>query len=114
MNEHGVTLVELMVVLVFVAIGILAMSVVQTRTLTDVHATGRHTRALALAEKQMEAARGLGYTLARSDSGVTGLFAWRCLVDSADVGLKRVTSTVSWAEAGVPRSLRLVNLISTR
>jgi prepilin-type N-terminal cleavage/methylation domain-containing protein len=113
-RESGFSLVELMVVLVFIAIGILALSGVQTGSLTDVYATGRYTRALDLAQTRMETARAVGYTLAQSDSGAVDGFTWLCLVDSGGVAMKRVTTTVSWADNRRARSVRLMSLISSR
>ena len=113
-GEAGVTLVELMIVLVVIAIGVLALSGIQTRSSTDVYSTGRRTRALALAESQMEVARGLGYDSAVADSGQSNEFAWRTAVDSADVALHRVTVTVNWTENGAARSVQLINLLSQR
>jgi Tfp pilus assembly protein PilV len=116
-----VTLVELMVVLVVVGVGILALSGVQTRSSTDVYSTGRRTRAIEVAQTQMEVARSLGYTLAAPDSGQTDLFNWRTDVDSVDVsgvplpiGLHRLTVTVSWTESNTPDSVRFYNLVSDR
>lgn len=113
-NQRGVTLIELMVVIAFVAVAILALSSVQTQSYRDVNNTGRRTRALELASSQMEVARAAGYTLATSASGTSGVFAWSTVVDSADVDMKRVTVSVTWAERGLPTSVRLVNLISSR
>lgn len=113
-DQRGFTLIELMVVVVFVAVGILTLSLVQTRSFKDVYRTGMHTRALDVARLHLETARSAGFTLAASDSGVTGGFNWNCQVDSVDVGLRRVTSTVLWTDGSVARSVRLVDLLSAR
>jgi len=113
-DNQGISLVELMVVLVVVAIGVLALSGVQTRSSADVYATGRHTRAVQLAQTRMEVARGAGFALAQSDSGTTDGFAWQTVVDSADVGLRRVSVTVAWTDQGAPQTVRLNNLLAMR
>lgn len=113
-DNRGISLVELMVVLVVVAIGVLALSGVQTRSSTDVYSTGRHSRAVHLAQMRMEVARGAGFALAQSDSGTTDGFAWRTVVDSADVGLRRVRVTVAWTDQGDSRDVRLNNLLAMR
>lgn len=113
-DSRGISLIELMVVLVVVAVGVLALSGVQTRSSTDVYATGRHARALQVAQARMEIARGAGFALARTDSGATDGFAWRTAVDSADVGLRRVRVTVAWTERGAARSVQLNNLLALR
>jgi prepilin-type N-terminal cleavage/methylation domain-containing protein len=113
-SQRGVTLIELMVVIAFVAVAILALSSVQTQSYRDVDNTGRRTRALELASSQMEVVRAAGYTLAASNAGTSGNFAWSTAVTQADVDLKQVTVTVTWTERGLPTSVRLVNLISSR
>jgi prepilin-type N-terminal cleavage/methylation domain-containing protein len=113
-DSAGVTLVELMIVLVIVAIGIMTLSGVQTRSSSDVYSTGRRTRALAVAQTQIEVARSLGYLGAVPDSGLTDGFNWRTEVDSVDFGLLRARVTVTWAESGTPSSVQLVNLMSAR
>jgi prepilin-type N-terminal cleavage/methylation domain-containing protein len=110
----GVTLVELMIVLVVIAIGILALSGVQTRSSSDVYATGRRTRALAVAQTQMEVKRSLGYTGAVSDSGVTDGYTWAATVDTPSIDLARVRVSVSWTEKGTTDSLQIIDLISKR
>ena len=113
-DNSGVSLIELMVVLVVVAIGVLALSAVQTRSSTDVYNTGRHTRALQVAQTRMEIARGAGFALAQSDSGATDGFGWRTVVDSADVGLRRVRVTVAWTDKSGPDAVQLNNLLALR
>jgi prepilin-type N-terminal cleavage/methylation domain-containing protein len=112
--EAGFSLVELMIVLVFIAIGIMALSAVQTSSFTDVYSSGMYTRALDLAQTRIETARAVGYSLAQADSGTVGSYNWVCLVDSAGVSLNRVTATVSWVDKSGPRSVRLVSLLSDR
>lgn len=113
-NSAGVTLIELMVVLVVVAVGVMALSAIQTRASTDVYTTGRETRALRVAQTRIEMACGAGYLLAASDSGMTDGFAWRAVVDSADVGLRRVRVTVAWTDKRGARSIELDNLLALR
>jgi prepilin-type N-terminal cleavage/methylation domain-containing protein len=113
-RSAGVTLIELMVVLVVVAIGVMALSAIQTRASTDVYTTGRETRALRVGQTRMEMACGAGYALAVSDSGTTDGFGWRTVVDSADAGLNRVRVTVTWTDKHGARSIELSNLLALR
>lgn len=113
-REAGVTLVELMVVLVFVAVGVLTLSFVQTHSFTDVYSTGRHTRALNLAQLHLETARAAGFTLAVSDSGASDGFTWTCYVTPVETGLNQVTSTVTWTEDNQTRTVRLFDLLAAR
>jgi Tfp pilus assembly protein PilV len=113
-DAAGVSLIEIMFVLVIVSIGILALSGVQTTSTKDVDYTNRRTRAVAVAQTRLEIDRSLGYTLAVSDTGQTDGFNYLGRVDSVDVDLHRVTMTVSWTEKGVPDSVRLITLLSAR
>jgi prepilin-type N-terminal cleavage/methylation domain-containing protein len=113
--SHGFSLVEVMVVLVVLAVGIMALSAVQTRSSSDVYATGRATRALALAQSQIEQVRSRGYDLAAADSGMVDNLRWVTEVDSAGPDLRRVNVTVTWADPNsASRSLRLDTLLSDR
>ena len=113
-DEAGISLVELMVVLVIVGVGVLALSAVQTRSSTDVYSTGRQTRALQLAQTRMELARGAGFALATSESGTSDGFQWQSVVDSAGIGLRRVRISVSWSDQGRARVIELDNLLAQR
>ena len=115
-SSRGVTLIELMIVLVVISIGLLALSGVQTSSSRDVDATGRHSHAIQLATNQMEIARAAGYTLVQADSGVSVPFSWKTTwtENPADPGLKQVVVAVTWTEKGNPRSVRLEDLLSSR
>jgi type IV pilus assembly protein PilV len=110
----GFTLIEIMVALVIIAIGVIALSGVQTRSSNDVYATGRSTRALALAQQHIEMLRAGGYVAAVSDSGQDGVFTWTAHVDSAAVDLKSIDVAVTWPEQLQSRTVRLTTLLSTR
>jgi type IV pilus assembly protein PilV len=113
-GADGFTLVELMIALVVIAIGIIALSGVQTKSSRDVYSTGRQTRALATAEDRVERIRSIGYTAAVSDSGQDGVFNWTARVDSAGLELKRIAVTVTWPEQAQVRQVRLTTLLSAR
>lgn len=113
-SESGVTLIELMIVLVIIAVGILAISGVQTRSSNDVYSTGKRTRALAVAETQIEVARGMGYGGAVADSGLSDGINWNTSVSLISDSLRQVTVTASWTDHGRANSLQLINLLSHR
>lgn len=113
-DEAGFSLVELMVAVILIAIGILPIAAVQSGSTRDVVATGQHTRALSVAQGQMEVARAAGFGVAATDSGQTGVYSWRTDVNTVATGLVQVDVTVTWTEQGTPRTLELNNLISTR
>lgn len=112
--DAGVTLVELMAVLVVIALGIMTLAAAQMRSSNDVYASGRATRALALAQSRMEEVRGIGFDLAVSDSDTTGGFLLVTQVDSLSLDMKRLRVSVEWNENGAARALRLDNLLSDR
>jgi prepilin-type N-terminal cleavage/methylation domain-containing protein len=115
LNESsGVTLVELMVVLVVFAVGILSLAAVQTRSNRVVFDTGQETRALSVGQSRIEVARAAGFAGAVTDSGRADVFDWRTDVSSAGTGLSRVQVTVSWLEGGSPRSIQLNTLLAAR
>ena len=113
-DSAGFTLIELMVALVIIAVGIMALSGVQASSSRDVYSTGRRTRALAVAEEQVEIARSAGYASAVADSGLSGPLYWVTHVDSADVELRSVTVTVTWPEAASSQSVQLMTLLARR
>lgn len=113
-GNDGFTLVELMVAVLLIAIGLLPIAAVQTRSTRDVVGTGLNTRALSVAEGQMEVARAAGFTAAKTDSGLSGKFNWKTNVTTVSTGLLRVEVTVTWQEQGVSRSLQLDNLLAER
>lgn len=92
----------------------MTLSGIQTNSSRDVHATGRRTNALALAEARSETARSAGYTNAVSGSGQSGPLRWATVVDLANVELKRATVTVIWTEDTRPDSLQLMTLLALR
>ena len=110
----GFTLLELMFALVVIAIGLIALSGVQTRSSRDVYSTGRTTRALAVAQQHLETIRSVGYTAAVSDSGQDAIFAWTARVNPAGQDLKSIAITVTWPEQGQTRNVQLTTLLSSR
>lgn len=113
-DERGFSLVELMIALVVIAVGIMALSGIQTHSSRDVYSTGRQSRGLALAQEQLEMARGAGYAAVASVAGTSAPYTWATQVDSVDIELKRVTVTVTWPEQAATRSLTLRTLMSAR
>lgn len=113
-DSAGVTLIELMAVLVVIALGVMTLVAAQMRSSNDIYATGRSTRALALANMRMEDVRAIGFDLAVADSDTTDSFILVTQLDSLSPDLKRVRVFASWTENGSPRQLRLDNLLSDR
>jgi len=112
--DAGFTMVELMVAILLIAIGILPVAMVQSRSTRDVVATGQSTRALSVAQDQMEVMRTAGFSTAKIDSGYVAVFNWKTNVTSLSTTLKRVDVTVTWTNKGVSQSLQISDLLSDR
>jgi prepilin-type N-terminal cleavage/methylation domain-containing protein len=112
--RDGFTLVEVLVVLVIISIGILPLALVQSRARQDVTETDRYTRAVNLAQRQLEWSRGLGFEAAAPDSGLDGELFWRTRIQNVDVGLRQVQVTVIFPHGGEPDTLRMASLLSMR
>ena len=113
-NNQGISLIEVIVVLVIIAIGVLPIAAVQSGSSRDVVKSGQRTRALNIAQNQMEQTRNVGFNMAASDSGMVDSYGWATTVTSEGVGLNRVSVTVTWQEGSAPRSLTLDNFLSSR
>ena len=113
-NNKGMSLVELMVVLLILSIGIIPIALVQTQSNRDVFNSGQRTEALNIGQMQMERVKALGFNNAASDSGTVGVYTWSTSVQPAGFGLEQLTVTVQWQEQGEPRSLQLSNVMSMR
>lgn len=113
-NRRGFTLVEVLVVLVIIAIGIMPLALVQTRARQEVTESDRYTRAVTLAQRQLEWTKGMGFNAAVSDSGYVGDLAWRTRVEDVDIGLRRVAVVVTFTQGAQADTLRMASLLSLR
>ncbi|HOX26840.1 MAG TPA: prepilin-type N-terminal cleavage/methylation domain-containing protein [Candidatus Krumholzibacteria bacterium] len=113
-SREGFTLVEVLVVLVILAIGIMPLAVVQTRARQEVAEADRFTQAVTLAQRQLEWCKGMGFAAAAADSGVDGSLRWWTDVEDVDVGLRRLWVTVVFQQGATPDTLRMASLLSIR
>jgi len=113
-DRGGFSLVEVLVVLVIISIGILPLALVQTRARQEVTEASSFTRAVGLAQQQLEWTKGLGFAAAAPDSGLDGSLFWRTDVDSLDIGLRRVRVTVIYNQGSQLDTLRVASLLSIR
>ena len=114
LDRRGFTLVEVLVVLVIIAIGIMPLALVQTRARQEVSESDRYTRAVTLAQRQLEWTKGMGFAAAASDSGYHGDLTWRTIVADVDVGLRRVAVEVAFTQGAQADTLRMASLLSLR
>ena len=114
-NNNGFSLIELMVVLVILAIGMLPLALVQSRAQQDVFEAGQFSEAVAIAQLQMEATKSQGFVNAVPDSGtVGGTFNWNVQVQNVSFGLNQLTVNVNWSEKGRPRNVQVIDMVSFR
>jgi len=112
--QDGFTLVEVLVVMVILSIGILPLALVQARARGEVQEADNYTRAVTIAQRQMEATKGLGYESAVSDTGSTDGVRWRTTVTDQDVGLRRIDVSVIFNQGAEPDTLAMTTLLSMR
>ena len=110
----GFTLVEVLVVLVILSIGILPLALVQTRARSEVVEADQYTRALTVAQRQLESTKGLGYMNAVGGEGIEDGIAWQTTVADVDVGLRRIDVDVLFSQGSQPDTLRMTSLLSIR
>ncbi|MBE0567731.1 MAG: prepilin-type N-terminal cleavage/methylation domain-containing protein [Krumholzibacteria bacterium] len=113
-GRAGFSLVEIMIVLVILAVGVLPIAVVQHHARREVVEADRHTEAIALAQAQLERLKGLGFGNIVAENGVTGTFAWQAQVANVSFGLDRVDVTVTWNTSNAAEILTVSELVSMR
>jgi len=113
-KSDGFSLVELMVVLVVLAVGLLPLAFVQTRSQQNVFDSGRYSQAMELAQLQLESARSRGFGNVQPANGTIGNYAWNSTVQNVSFGLDQVTVQVSWQERGNPRTVTVIDMMSLR
>jgi len=113
-KNEGVTLVEIMFVLIILALGILPIAAIQAQSHRDIYESGQRTEALSIAQLQMERARNMGFTAVTADSGAVGAFDWRTQVVPQSPSLAAVVVTVQWPEGDDTQTIQIRNLLSSR
>jgi prepilin-type N-terminal cleavage/methylation domain-containing protein len=113
-RNAGFSLVELMVVLVILAIGLLPLALIQTRAQQDVFESGQYTEALQVAQLQMESAKSQGFGSAVTDSGAVDTYTWRATVSNVSFGLDQIVVDVQWNEKGRQRNVQIIDRVSFR
>jgi prepilin-type N-terminal cleavage/methylation domain-containing protein len=113
-NEKGFSLVEVMVVMIMLAVAIIPMATLQTRSNNHIFRSVQRTEALEIAQSRMERIKAGGFADAVPDSGLVDNFTWRVDVQDVGIGLRSVSVTVQWQVYGFHRSVEVDNLMSSR
>ena len=113
-GRQGFSLVEIMMVLVILAVGVLPIAVIQHRARAEVGEADRHTQAIAVAQMQLERLKSRGFGNIAADNGVAGNIAWTAQVNNVSFGLDRLTVTATWQNKNVVETLTVSDLVSMR
>jgi len=113
-GRDGFTLVEVLVVMVIMAIGILPLAFIQTRARSEVQESDNYTRAVTVAQHRLEWTKGLGFAAAAPDSGTQDGVVWRTDLADVDLGLRRIDVTVIFNQGATPDTLQMTSLLSMR
>jgi len=113
-GRGGFTLVEIMMVLLILSVGVLPIALIQHRARREVTESDLYTRAVTLAQAQMERLKSQGFGNIVAQNGVDGPIAWNATVNNVAFGLDRVEVTVAWQEGGAPMNLTFANMVSMR
>jgi prepilin-type N-terminal cleavage/methylation domain-containing protein len=113
-KKDGFTLPEVLVVMVILAVGVLPLTLIQTRARAEVRETDRYTQAVTVAQQQLEWAKGQGFGRAVADSGHTGHVVWRTNVQQVAFGLERIDVRVIFQQGSRPDTLNVTSLVSMR
>jgi prepilin-type N-terminal cleavage/methylation domain-containing protein len=113
-GREGFTLVEIMMVLMILALGVLPIAVIQHHARHEVSEADRHTQAIEVAQLHLERLKGMGFGNAVSEAGQAGEIAWNAQVTNISFGLDQITVTATWQNDGVQETLTVSDLVSTR
>jgi prepilin-type N-terminal cleavage/methylation domain-containing protein len=114
LGREGFSLVEIMMVLVILAVGVLPIAVIQHRARGEVNEADRHTQAIAVAQMQLERLKSQGFGNIVNEAGADGAINWVAQVNNVAFGLDRVTVTATWQNKGAVETLVVSNLVSMR
>lgn len=114
LDRQGFTLVEILMVLVILSVGILPVAIIQHQARREVTESDHYTRAVTVAQAQLERIKGLGFGNAVNEAGVDGTVAWNSIITNLAFGLDRVEVTVTWQEGGDASALTFADLMSMR
>jgi len=113
-GREGFTLIEIMMVMMILALGILPIAVIQHRARNEVSEADRHTQGIQVAQMHLERIKGLGFGNAAAQGGQDGNITWTAQVTNVAFGLDRIEVTATWDTDRGQQTLTVADLISTR
>jgi prepilin-type N-terminal cleavage/methylation domain-containing protein len=113
-GREGFTLVEIMMVLMILAVGVLPIAVIQHRARKEVSEADRYTQGIVLAQMELERMKGMGFGNAVPAAGQTGNITWVSTVTNVSFGLDRIDVTATWTDDNGQRTLTVSDLVSMR
>jgi len=125
-NEHGVTMIELLIAIALLSIGLLALFTLQSTAIQGNRDSKEATTAVFLAEKKIEELKNIPFinltlgTTTDSSNPMTGSGtpggiynrSWSVQSYSGSANMKQITVTVSWTQSGQNHSMVLDTLVS--
>lgn len=113
-GREGFTLVEIMMVLMILAVGVLPIAVIQHRARKEVSEADRYTQGIVLAQRELERMKGMGFGNAVAANGQVGNITWASTVTNVSFGLDRIAVTATWQDDNGQRTLTVSDLVSMR
>lgn len=114
LGRDGFSLVEILMVLMILAVGVIPLAVVQHRARKEVTKSDIYTTSLNVAQSQLERMRGLGFGNAAPDSGAVGNIQWVARVTNVSFGLDRIEVTTTYQGDDGPMNMTVAGLVSMR
>ncbi len=103
MNKNGFTLIEVMIAILILAVGMMAMALLQVTAIRGGSFANQMTQASVYGQDKIEELKNTDYTSVNSGSdtitsgnGITYNRTWTVATDSPYSGSKTITLTVSW------------------
>lgn len=112
--RDGFSLIEIMMVLMILTVGVLPIALIQHRARREVTEADWHTRAIAVAQMQLERLKGQGFGNIAAENGTTDNVTWAAQVTNVQFGLDRVTVTATWRNNADIETLVVSDLVSMR
>ena len=113
-GRDGFSLVEMLVVMMILAVGILPVAIVQHMARREVVKSDLYTEAVIVSQSQLERLKGMGFGNAVPDSGIAGRITWTARINNVSFGLDRIDLITTWQSKDGQETLTISDLVSMR